>query len=304
MNIATPRLCTITISAAAWENTVNAWCDFLRYKVLNTGYLSSELARTWNAPNNVDSRIAVMAPESGDETVLVRIVENQHPSKYESLRTFGWASLELTVANVDELEIQLKDSPFTIIGHPHDLGFADGKIRAMQVRGPADEIILLTQIKDQVEGFHLPIANSNVDRPFVAILATRDLETAQAFYYDKLLVPKGNRISTEIWALSQAFHLSRDTLHTISTGQLPNQSLIEMDEYPEDATRRPLMPGHLVPGICHVTFAVTTIDDLPLYWLTEPNVFSGPPYEEHRQVTCFGSTGELIELILKNELYK
>lgn len=292
-----PELCAITFSAPKWEDTVNAWREYLGYHVVHTGYLTPELARTWNAPKNADARIALMVPESEDKSVLVRIIENVHPDNYRPLRSFGWSSLELTVSDVDSLASRLATSPFKIIGKPHDLSFSNGAIRAMQVQGPADEIILLTEIKEQIQDFHLPKSRSDVDRPFVAILATRDLDATRDFYYEKLWIPKGRDIETQIWILSNAFFLDRDTCHRISASQLANQGLIEIDEYPEGATRRPVVPGYLVPGVCHVSFAVPEIDDIPLYWLTEPTAFDGPPYEGMRQVTFFGSTGELIELI-------
>ncbi len=292
-----PTLAAITISSQKWEESVKAWKKYFDYEVLESGYLSEKLVRTWNAPKNIDSRIAVLAPKNGDKSVYIRIVENIHPKKYLPLRSFGWSAVELSVSDVNQLEVELMNSPFKIIGTPHDLSFSNGQLRAMQAQGPGDEIIILTEVKDNIENFDIPIATCKVDRPFVAILAARDLETSQKFFYDKLMVPKGKEIKTEIWSVSNAFHLSRDTLYTISAGKLTNSSLIEIDEYPEGAIRRPLVPGYLPPGVSHVSFLINNIEEIPLYWLTEPSTFSGLPYQNRRQVTFFGSSGELIELI-------
>ena len=114
-----PELCAITFSAPKWEDTVNAWREYLGYHVVHTGYLTPELARTWNAPKNADARIALMVPESEDKSVLVRIIENVHPDNYRPLRSFGWSSLELTVSDVDSLASRLATSPFKIIGKRH-----------------------------------------------------------------------------------------------------------------------------------------------------------------------------------------
>ena len=48
------------------------------------------------------------------------------------------------VDDVDALAAELASSPFRIIGGPADLSFSD-QIRAMQVVGPAREVLYLTQ---------------------------------------------------------------------------------------------------------------------------------------------------------------
>ena len=66
--------------------------------------------------------------------------------------TYGWSASELIVQDVDQLADDLADSPFEIIGPPKNLSFTDD-IRAMQVLGPANEILYLTQVKDNVPGW-------------------------------------------------------------------------------------------------------------------------------------------------------
>ena len=71
-----PKLKLVTFSSAKWEETVNCWRNFLEYKVVETGYLTKKLVKTWNAPNNEDSRYAILTSKFGDQSVAVRIVEN------------------------------------------------------------------------------------------------------------------------------------------------------------------------------------------------------------------------------------
>jgi len=54
------------------------------------------------------------------------------------------SAAELIVDDVDALAAELASSPFRIIGGPADLSFSD-QIRAMQVVGPAREVLYLTQ---------------------------------------------------------------------------------------------------------------------------------------------------------------
>ena len=65
-----PTLAAITISSQKWEESVTAWKKYFGYEILESGYLSKELVRTWNAPKNVDSRIAILAPENGNKRLL------------------------------------------------------------------------------------------------------------------------------------------------------------------------------------------------------------------------------------------
>ena len=95
--------------------------------------------------------------------------------------TYGWSASELIVQDVDQLADNLADSPFEIIEKPKNLSFTDD-IRAMQVLGPASEILYLTQVKNNVPGLDLPSARCPVDRTFIVILAGESMSGMQGFY--------------------------------------------------------------------------------------------------------------------------
>ncbi len=291
-----PNLKLITFSSPNWEDAVNSWINFLGYEVLETGYVSKKTAKSWNAPNNEDSRYANLYSKKGDQKVGVRIVENSVPSNFESLRTFGWSSLSLLVQNIDEIVNKFKNSPFEIICPYRTKYIYNQKIRVLDIKGLGSEIISLVEILDN-NSRELPTAICNIDRPFLITLASRDNETTKNFYYNKFSLKKSNDVETEIWPLSDAFQYDRDTTFALSQTMLSNQNLLEINEYPEDATRRKLITGNLHPGICHITMTVPKIDDLSLYWLTEPIEIEEGKYKNCRQVTFFGATGELVELI-------
>ncbi|PPR78686.1 MAG: hypothetical protein CFH01_00841 [Alphaproteobacteria bacterium MarineAlpha2_Bin1] len=291
-----PELKLITISSAKWEETVNSWIKFIDYEVQDTGYLSKNLVHTWNAPNNEDSRYAILTSKKGDQSIGIRIVENLIPTNFEPLRTFGWASVSLLVQNLDEIISQIKNSPFEIICPIRSINFNQRKIRLLDIRGIGSEVISLAEIND-VNEHNIPFAQCSVDRPFMVTLATRDIETTKNFYYNKLSIEKVPDIQAEIWPLSDAFQYNRDTTYALTQSLLGEKNVLEINEYPEDATRRNFISGNLHPGICHITITLPKIDELSLYWLTEPIEIEEGKYKSCKQVTFFGATGELVELI-------
>jgi catechol 2,3-dioxygenase-like lactoylglutathione lyase family enzyme len=287
-------LIVATIVAPDLEAAADAYTTYLGYEVRARGPITMLLAEAWDLPRAGGATQVVLGPANGAAVEIRLIGGPEHPD-YEPLRTYGWASIELTVADVDALALTLKDSPFTIIGEPHDLDFSDA-IRAMQVRGPCDEILLLTQIGEQDE-FDVPRANVPVDKMFVAILAAADLDAAAAFYAENFGTTASDPIDTAIWTLNDAFGLERTTRHRIATIALPGQGLIEIDQYPKGATERTTPEGHLPAGIAFASFAVPSLRPFESQWLGTPNAFSAPPSRGRLSVMIRGAAGELIELI-------
>jgi catechol 2,3-dioxygenase-like lactoylglutathione lyase family enzyme len=290
------RLVAVTITVADLAIAVDAYRTHLGYRLVESGYVPEALAQSWAAPQNADSRYALLSPAGGGE-VLIRFVEGPIPENYVPLRSFGWAAAEIVVANVDALATRLRVSPFEIIAPPADLAFAGGALRAMSVRGPSAEVLIFTEIREAVGGFELPEARDEVDRPFIAVVGADDFAKARDFYRDKFLAPTGREFETPIRPLNDTFGLNEDDRHRVTTVNLPGQSYIEIDQYPEMAAKRRGEHGYLVPGIALVTFEGHGIDDLPLYWLSEPTAYDVAPYKGRRQVTFYGGAGEMIELI-------
>lgn len=290
------RLVTLTITVPDLSVAVDAYRTHLGYRLIETGYVPTVLAQSWAAPKSADSRYAILAAANGGD-VSLRFVEGPVPEKYVPLRTFGWAAAELVVDGVDALAARLRVSPFEIVAPPADLAFGGGALRAMSVRGPASEILILTEICEAVGGFDLPTAEGAVGRPFIAILGAEDLDKARDFYRDKFLAPTSETFETPIRPLNNSFGLNEDERHPMTTVTVPDRSYIEIDQYPDMAAKRRGEPGYLLPGIALVTFEGRSLNDLPLYWLGEPMMLDLPPYKGRRQVTFYGGAGEMIELI-------
>ena len=154
-----------------------------RFKPISTG-----LAQTWACPGEAGQDFLLLKPAS-DVDFWMRLVAAEPVADYRPLTTYGWNASEIIVQDVDRLAEQLADSPFEIIGPPEDLSFSDA-IRAMQVRGPADEVVYLTQFKRPVPEFDVPDALSFVDRVFIMIVGGPDLAAIQRYYEETFAVPQ------------------------------------------------------------------------------------------------------------------
>ena len=143
-----------TITAQNIDAVAASYIDYLGYNVVARGTVSAELAAIWAAPAHRESPYLVMGPASG-EPQWIRLIEAEPVADYEPLRSYGWHSLEIVVADVDALPKRLAGSPFKIIGGPRNLS-GGSTIRALQVLGLAQEVLYLTQIPDEPDKAHLP----------------------------------------------------------------------------------------------------------------------------------------------------
>ena len=73
--------------------------------------------------------------------------------------------------------------------------------------------------------------------------------------------------------------------------------IVEIDDYPAQATARAHDHGMLPPGNAIVTLAVDRLDGRDLDFLAAPTVQPGPFYAGRRSATVRGDAGELLELI-------
>lgn len=155
------------------------------------------------------------------------LVQSAHAKVPAPFERAGWMALEIAVGDVDVLAPSLLGSPFRMIAEPKDLDFSDA-IRAMQVHGPAGEVLYLTQIKRPVPPFRLPQTKLRVDGPFVAVLGCIDSGTASAFYLG-LGADRRLRFDTRLGALNNARGLAPETQHKVATVELIDGHLLEID---------------------------------------------------------------------------
>lgn len=289
------RIATVTLTVTDLASATAAYREHLGYRVAHDGALGREVARAWGRPQLAGRRSVLMEPESGAETFL-RFVEGPRYPGYEPLACLGWNAAELIVADVDALAERLTGSPFRVVGPPADLSFSD-RIRAMQVVGPARELLYLTQIKEPLPAFDTPVASSFVDRVFIVILGGSSLESLQDHYQARFGIPRVPVMQSVVSTLSAKYGLPADYRHPIAALPVGGQCYIEADQMPEAAVPRPCVPGELPPGIAMVSFEVNRLPAQPASALGPTERPPSLPYGGRRTSTSVGPAGELIELI-------
>jgi hypothetical protein len=275
----------VTVTATDLGAVDYASNHYLDYRVTARGSVSEAESLAWNTPKMVGADWLSMAPAAGDDFEFRFVSAPAYPD-YVPLTTHGWNASEIMVQNVDAMAEKIADSPFEIVGEPRNLSFSDD-IRAMQLRGPANEIIYLTEFKNPVPGLSVPVARSAVDRTFIVILGGSAMDDLQNFYHDTFGVPKAPVVESRVTMLSKALGVSIETLYPIAALGLEGNSLIEVDEMPAQVGMREQHTGYLPPGIALVGF---DCDALPAAALKSADGIA----------VMTGVTGELIELHLNN----
>jgi catechol 2,3-dioxygenase-like lactoylglutathione lyase family enzyme len=243
----------VTIATPDLAASEAAYVGHLGYRVTSRGKVSAEQARAWRRPAATGARFVVLCPEAADDFQF-RFIEIAPPARpYRAFASFGWNAAELIVRDVDALAPELAGSGFEVLGPPQDLSFTDA-IRAMQVRGPAGEILYLTQFKRDLPSLPAPPARCKVDRVFIVIVGGPSLDDLLDFYSGRFGVPEPQRMESRVKAMSEAF--GRPPEERYQTAALPLQArcYIEADQMPAAAGPPAVAPGQLPPGIAIVSF--------------------------------------------------
>lgn len=285
----------VTLVAPDVDETVTAYREDLGYREVAAGAVPAELAAMWGKARMGGRSYALLQPASG-ESVYLRIVQGDAVPGYTAMRTFGWNANELLVQDPDELAKELVGSAFEIVGPPRNLSSSDA-IRAMQVKGPAEEIVYLTRITPGASGFDLGTAQSRVDRTFIVVVGGPDIEQLRAFYSEVLGLPVSPAQDVRMSVMSKANGLDPETLHPLAIAQLPSRFLIELDQYPPQATTRPERYQELPPGMAMVSFIVDSLEPFRERLVAPAYAPSSAPYSGSSAGIVVGPAGELIELI-------
>jgi catechol 2,3-dioxygenase-like lactoylglutathione lyase family enzyme len=283
---------TPDVSAAArW------YAGALGYRIAERNVISPALAAAWGAPAMAGRTMVTLLPESGAD-VPIRIVEIDPMPAPEPLTTWGWSAIEIAVQDVDALYARLKRGwlapPIRLLGEPRALS-PGSPIVAMQLRGPAGEVLYLTaNTGDRLKSNH-PEPRSMVDRTFIAVLAGPDLAALKTFYRDRFALGDQGDMTLPVPSRAVAHGLPADHPYTISVVVLAERgNKIELDGFPPGATGpRPQWPGQLPPGTAMMSFSVAGFDGLDGATIAPPAAL----YGSLRAATFRGPAGELTELI-------
>jgi catechol 2,3-dioxygenase-like lactoylglutathione lyase family enzyme len=277
---------------SAMEQAYSGW---LGYTAAAHGTVDPALAAVWAAPAMAGRPFVLMQPES-KENVYLRFVQVAPAPGYVPMKTFGWNAIEIMVQDPDALATRLgkAGTPFQIIGPPRPLG-PSSPIRAMQVVGPAQEVLYLTRVPPGADG--RPSARTFVDRPFIMIVGGPQLEVLRDFYGSQLGATLGPVAQARMTVLNKAHGFDIETTHPLAVARLSPQYSIEMDGYPQTASARPTRAGELPPAIASVSFEVDSLDGVKTPLLAPSRAIKSQPYAGRRVAMVRGAAGELIELV-------
>ncbi|WP_150292733.1 hypothetical protein [Sphingobium estronivorans] len=263
--------------------------------VVEQGLLDGDLAVSWGCPKSAGARFAMLQPASG-APCFIRLVEAVLPPDFTPTRTYGWAAYELTVQHVFGWPDRLQGSGFDIVGPPKALEGLPYFV-PMQVTGRGREMIYLNEVADNTPTSDLPRAQSPVDHIFIVILATPDREASLDWFEKTLKLDISSSYTLAYSMINNVFGLGSDYRTTITMVQKGRLPIVEVDDYPPQATVRQGDPEMLPPGNAMITLAVDDLDALDADFIAPPVRREGVFYSGRRAATVRGLAGELIELI-------
>ena len=287
------RSATVTVSDI--ERSADLYASYFDYNLVERGTVPQDLADSWGAPKSAGMNYVIMQPSSGAE-IYIRFVEQPDIEGFKALRSYGWNAIEICVEDVLAANERMENSPFEIIGPPREIEGLPA-IHPMQVKGPDDEIVYLTQIKSDLPAFDLPRAESPIDKLFILVIGCSDMRASNKWMEEHVGVEMGRDMEIVYTMLAKAYDLPEQDMHVISTMIHGRDVFLELDQYPPAAIDRPHHDGMLVPGCSIGTLWHPDFDSLKGPWITEPVVRDGPIYKGKRAGTMKGPDGTLVEIV-------
>jgi catechol 2,3-dioxygenase-like lactoylglutathione lyase family enzyme len=284
----------VTLLVPDVEAAERAYRDTLSYETVERGAVPAAQAERWGAAALAGREYAVLRPMSG-EPVYLRMVETAAPA-VPPMRALGWNATELLVEDPELLAPRVAGSPFRVIAPPAPLDLNPAVV-AMQVLGPAGELLYLTRMPAGQSKFGLGSATSFVDRVFIVVLGARELRSSLDFYATTFGLPVTEPLPSRVAILADAWGLPPQRPFLIGIARLPERFLIEVDEYPPEARTKPAAEGELPAGMAMVSFAVGSLEPFLPRLVAPPAPLPGLPYAGRRAGVLRGPDGEHIELI-------
>ena len=269
--------------------------DRLGFEVVADGKVGEDLAASWDCPNNATSRMVTLRPSSGAHC-FYRLVEQPIPDGFVPTTTFGWGSYEITCLDVFGWPDRIAGGGFDIVGEPKEIEGMPYFV-AMQVHGTGKEMLYFNEVRCNTPTSDLPKAKSQMDHIFIVILATPDREAALEWYKSKFGLDEGETYVLAYSMINNAFGLSAHRQSAITMVQNDRMTIVEVDDFPEEAKPRQRDEGCLPPGNSLVSLAVADLDACDVEWIAPPAIHEGDLYAGKLSATTIGTSGELLELI-------
>ena len=240
---------------------------------------------------------ALLQPSSGAK-VYLRFIETGRSGGYWPPVTQGWIATEILTTDPDALLEKLQGSAFTHIGGPGDLYPHPKSARALQMAGPAGELMYFTRILPGGSKFGLHGAKTFVDRPFIMVTGCTSMDEIHGFYGGVLGLRVTEPSPFVIGQMSRVLGVDPRTAYPVSLARIPGRSfLIELEELPPYIERRHVPEGQLPEGLAMVSFTSAPLDELNLNYRAEPRRIDIPPYNGRKVAVIEGPAGEWLELI-------
>ena len=174
----------------------------------------------------------------------------------------------------------------------------------MQVKGPDGEIVYLTQVRSDLPDFDITRAEALIDRLFIMVMACSDLPASLAWMEQHTHLQIGRPHLPIVYTmLANAFSLPVEQLHVIATMIDGRDVFLELDQYPEQATPRPHIPGLLPQGIAVGSILTPHFDAIlansSQYFVAPPQAHASVVYGGARAVTLRAPDGTLVEMVEK-----
>jgi hypothetical protein len=285
------RIQFFTLGATNVADVVSCYSHLLDYVVLEQGMVNDALAQSWGCPLSAERGYVHLAAKASPGHIL-RVVEIDTPSPYPPFTAYGWNAIEIIVDDLAVLAAKLDGSVFKILAPPAPIPMTS--LHAMQVQGPAGEVLYLTTETGDRAASTLPIPQSQVCRPFVAVIAGPDVMALREYYATLFALEHTPIFPIPIPMIAKAQNMPEQHPFPITVLRGAERgNAIELDGYPVGLTPRVKTQGQLPPGVAMISFAVDNLDSFHVPYRETPKAL----YGNKRAATFVGPVGELIELI-------
>jgi len=287
----------VTHCVSDLDTEIATWADYLGYELCDRGQLPADLCKAWGAPREAGNDYAIMAPASGVDVYIRFVATGPRPGYWPPV-TWGWNATEILVQDPDSLALELDGSPIRRFGGPMDLTRQPKAPRAMQTLGPSGAMLYFARLLPGGSRYGLHGAKTRVDRIFNVILGGPSLSELRNFYRDTLGMRVGEPMGFTGTLAAQACDAPPDALFPICVAPVrARNSILELDEYPENSSPRPRDDGCMPGGMSMVSFDTTTLETMPVRLRSAPVTINAFPYRGRRVAVAEGPAGEWLELI-------
>ena len=257
-----------TLISPDLQATCTAYSGQLGLTIGEQGTLDAATADVLGLVDLCDRPLTWLENDAGE--AILRVIEDPASVVCEPMFRHGWLSLEILVADVDELVSGL-GAPFRVLRPPADLELSPA-IRASQVLGPCGEMLYLTSIRAPVPPFDLPMSDKRVSHTFIGVMSTPDRDASRVAW-SALAGHPGWAFDTRITVLNDAFGRELGDRYPVAVVELPGQCMVEIDQVPlpqptpgergtrDHVTPAPLDAGRRYAGQHSVGLQLSTLPD-------------------------------------------